>query len=155
MEMQQSGVICTKHKLWKKKKTVMDIIDTLQDKGYIFEEMIYGEPNDFIFTEKYDDVVSTLSRPGSFFGIRIKFKSENYLFSIESNTMGIDNVRYDIYAEDEILFKEILQDCLELEEVIGPSSDTLAKGTEFFGNNTTIAYVVIAAMLVILFVLLS
>ena len=150
MDFYQSGIICTKHKLWKKKNTVLSIIDSLISKGYQFEEMVFGEPNDFVFSETYDNVIPTLSRKGNFFGIRIKFASSNYSFSIDSNTMGVDNVRFDIYADSEELLKSIKNDCLELITIIGATNESLTKGSEYLANNRKLVYTVVIILTAIL-----
>jgi hypothetical protein len=148
MELHTSGIICTKHKLWKKKQTVLAIISDFLAKGYNFQEMVYGEPNDFVFTEKFEDVEKTLSRKGSFFGIRIKFTGDNSTISIDSNTMGIDNVRYDVFAETKEQLNIIVDHCKSLKSVIGSTSESITKSGDYLGQHPTLVKVIIVAMVI-------
>ena len=96
MDVYRNGAICTKIRLWKHKQIIVDIVDSLVDKGYEFKELVYGEPNDFVFTDDYTMIIPTLKKKGGFIGIRLKFQLDNNVIEISCNTNGVDNVKYDI-----------------------------------------------------------
>ncbi len=148
MDYYKNGIICTKHKLWKSKKTVISIVDELLAKGYTFIEMVYGEPNDFVFANKYENIDKQLSRKG-FFGIRLKLEKQGVLLTIESNTNGIDNVKYSIFSETEVLLEESIQDALTLKNAIKPSNGLYAKSLEYLSNNHKVRSILFAVVIVL------
>lgn len=150
MDYFKTDTICTKHKLWKNSKTVLSIVDTMIDKGYHFKELVYGEPNDFIFTEVYEDIEKKLKMRGSFFGIRIRFEKAGVLLAIESMTNGIDNVKYSIFAETETLLNKAIDDALPLKEVIKPSSNTFALLAEYLSTHRQARTMIVVATVVVL-----
>lgn len=155
MDRHENGIICTKHRLWKKKQTIIEIVEYFESNGYRFVELVYGEPNDFVFTERKEKIIQTLSRKGSFYGVRIKFEGTNTVFSVDSNTDGIDNVRFDIYAENEELLYEVKQIVLGVKDIIKPSNDSLEKGSEYLQNHPRLVRWVIGILIAVVLYLLG
>lgn len=155
MELYNSGVICTKNRLWKKKKLVIEIVDYFEQQGFSFVEMVYGEPNDFVFTEQKDKIIKTLERKGSFFGIRIKFSYGNTIISIDSNTDGIDNVRYTIYDESQTSLDKNIEIILGVSDLIKPSNEALAKTSEYLSQRPKVVKWIIGILVVIILYLLG
>ena len=131
MDIHKTGVLCTKRKLWKKQNTITQVVDYMLQEGYQFIELVYGEPNNFVFADEYNEIKDVLKKKG-FFGIRIKFKNNSSQIEIHSNTNGIDNVKYDVFTETEMSFKQIEETLEQIKNIIGSSNDTLIKGEEFF-----------------------
>lgn len=154
MDYFESGVICTKNRLWKNKKIVKDIVDNLKSLGYDFDELVYGEPNDFIFTDEYEEITKLLSMKGSFFGIRIKMKKKDIQLSVECNTNGVDNVKYNVFAETEGLLSETVNHAKNLKTVIKPSNNAVARVMEYISLHRQVRtmLVIIAVVLGILLV---
>lgn len=150
MNIYEDGVVCTKIKFWKKKNTIMEVVDYLIGKGYTFKELVYGEPNDFVFADEYENILSTLSRKGHFIGIRIKFEFMDSAFEINSNTNGVDNVQYDIYAFNEREMALIKKDIEEIKLIINPSNESVSKLSEFLANNPNIVKAVIIVLAIVL-----
>ncbi len=150
MDNYVNGIICTKRKLWKKKEQVKDIVDFMIVKGYSFKELVYGEPNDFVFTEKYEDIDKTLSRKGSFFGIRLKFERTGVQLEIESNTNGVDNVKYSIFADQSEDLKKAENDSLELKEIIKATSNTISMVAEYLDNHRKFQLAIVVVLVIVL-----
>jgi len=148
MDFYKNGIICTKHRLWKSKRTVISIVDELITIGYTFIEMVYGEPNDFVFANTYEDIDKQLSRKG-FFGIRLKLEKPGVLLTIESNTNGIDNVKYSIFSETEDLLDKTILDALNLKSTIKPSNSLYAKTLEYLSNNPKVRSIIFAIFIVL------
>ena len=155
MDYFESGVIGTKRKLWKKKNTVLKIIDFLMEKGYEFNEMVYGEPNDFVFASIYDDIKKKLSMKGSFMGIRIKMKKNGIILDIESNTRGVDNVRYSIFSKTEELLSTAIEDALGIKDVMKSSNRGIAQVTEYLSLHRKLRLGIYIATAVIFVVVLN
>lgn len=152
MDNFKAGTICTKHRLWKNSRTVMLIVDEMINRGYQFKEMVYGEPNDFVFADTYDTIEKQLKVRGSFLGIRIRFEKEGILLSIESVTNGVDNVKYSVFAETEDLLVEVINDALDLKDVIKPSSNTLAQLNEYLIANRQVKTMIVVIAVVLLII---
>jgi ABC-type multidrug transport system fused ATPase/permease subunit len=152
MDYFKSDTICTKHRLWKNSKTVLLIVDEMISKGYQFKEMVYGEPNDFVFADTYENIEKQLKMRGSFFGIRIRFEREGILLSIESMSNGIDNVKYSVFADTEELMNEVTNDALQLKNIIKPSSNTLAQLNEYLTTHKQARTMIVVTMIVLLIV---
>lgn len=153
MDLHDSGVICTKSKLWKRKQILINIIDYMISKGYTFEELVYGEPNNFVFADEYHEIESVLKRRG-FFGIRIKFSNSSTIFEINSNTNGVDNVKYDIFTEGELTLRTAKEHLIEISKIIGSSSEVLVKSSEFIAKQRRIRNaVLLVGLLVIIYFL--
>ena len=150
MDIHENSVLCTKHRLWKKKDLVVLIVDYFVNNGYDFVELVFGEPNDFVFTEDRNKIIRTLSRKGSFYGIRLKFKNEKSIIEINSNADGVDNVHYTIYAEDQNILEETKEVLLNSIEIIKPSNDSIEKTSEFLSNNPKLVRWVIAVVVIVL-----
>jgi hypothetical protein len=137
MDYDKNGILGTKHRLWKKKSTVIAIVDQLLDMGYTFKEVVIGEPNNFVFADHYEELHSILKKRG-FYGIRIKVLYKDALLEINSNTDGVNNVQYTIFAEELESYNKVLNDIDTLIAFIKPSSDTVAQVHEYFTNHTTL-----------------
>lgn len=148
MNLHESGIVCTKSKLWKKKKIIISIIDYMIEQGYEFQELVFGEPNNFVFADQYHEIENVLKRKG-FFGIRIKFKNDHTLFEINSNTNGVDNVKYDIFTEDEVTLEQAQEQLEELSNIIGSTSETLVKSGELIQRHRRIRLAVLIVALAI------
>ena len=148
MDIHKNGVICSKNKLWKKKTIIKSIIDYMIDQGYDFQELVYGEPNNFVFADEYKEIEPLLKRKG-FFGIRIKFRNSNTFFEIHSNTNGVDNVKYEIFSENGETLNEALSLLSDVSSIIGSSNETLIKSGEFLVKQRKIRNIVLLLTLLL------
>lgn len=148
MNLHKRGVICSKSKLWKRKAILKSIVDYMLSEGYEFLELVYGEPNNFVFADQYNEIEPLLKRKG-FFGIRIKFKNENTLFEINSNTNGVDNVKYDIYSENDETLNDTVEQLEAVSSIIGSSNEALIKSGEFLVKQRKIRNIVLLVLLLI------
>lgn len=144
--MHKNGVITTKRKLWKRPSLVLHIVNSLKSRGYQFKEVVYGAPNDFVFADTYDEIETTLKRKG-FFGIRIRFTKGTSELEIASNTNGVDNVKYDIFADEEISLEAILLDIPYIAELIGTSSKLLIQSSEYMESRKKLRIAIIVLIL--------
>lgn len=150
MDFDESGIICTKNRLWKKKLLVIEIVDFMSELGYQFTELIYGEPDDFVFTEDYNEIMNKLKTKGNIFGIRIKFKKGENVVHVSSNTHGVDNVKYTVFAENEEELVVSRNDVMSLKELMKPSNDTVAKTSEYLVEHKNIRNGIIIVLVAIL-----
>ncbi len=152
MDLHESGVICTKRKLWKRKQTIKNIVEYMLKSGYEFIELVYGEPNNFVFADEIHEIDSVLKRKG-FFGIRMKFKNNVTVFEINSNTNGVENVKYDIFTEGELTLRNAKNQIEELSKIIGSSSEVLVKSGEFIQRQRKIRNIIllVTALVIIYF----
>lgn len=135
MDYNENGVLCTKHRLWKKRQLVKDIVDAMEERGYTFKELVYGEPNNFVFADYVEEIDDILRKKGGFYGIRIKFERPGVLLEINSNSDGIDNVHYDVFADNQGRIEQVLEDLDDITLMIKPSSDTVEKISEAIAKN--------------------
>lgn len=133
MDLHDNGVICTKSKLWKRKKIILSIIDYMLTQDYQFQELVFGEPNNFVFADEYHEIEGILKKKG-YFGIRLKFKRFNTIFEVHSNTNGINNVKYEIFTDDEEDFEEAKTQLNDISNIIGSSNESLVKSSEFLSK---------------------
>ena len=154
MDLYKDGVICTKNKLWKKTSTILAIVDDFISKGYTFKEMVYGEPNDFVFATTYDKIIPKLKVRGTFVGIRLKFEYRDAVVTIFSNTRGIDNVGFQVFAEDKDTLSKVANESIALKTIIKPSNNSFAKLSEYIANHKQIrtVFVIVAVIAAILLV---
>lgn len=153
MDFTTTDILCTKHRLWKKGSLVKSIIDQLIERGYEFKEVVIGEPNNFIFADHYEEIDALFHKRG-FFGIRIKMLYNDVSLEINSNTDGINNVHYTIFATEEDSYQRVLQDLELVREWIGPSSEGLATVSEYLANHKQLTYGIIVVLIgIILYVL--
>jgi hypothetical protein len=146
MDYSTTDVLCTKHRLWKKGTLVQSIIDQLLEHGYAFKDVVIGEPNNFIFADQYDEIEDLFKKRG-FYGIRIKMIYEDVSLEINSNTDGVNNVQYTIFATNEETYKKVLNDLDLVREWIGPSSEGLANVSEYLVTHKRLTYGIIVALI--------
>lgn len=148
MDIHENGVICTKSKLWKRRKIIVSIIDTMVNDGYHFLELVFGEPNNFVFADQYHEIEDVLKKKG-FFGIRLKFQKDHTIFEIHSNTNGTNNVKYEIFTDSE----QGLEDCKThldiLKSLIGSSNEALVKGSEFLDKQSKVRNLILLLALLV------
>lgn len=149
MDIHDMGVICTKSKLWNKKTLLPKIITLMEEKGYQFKELVRGEPSNFVFADQSYEIEKTLKIKGSFFGVRMKFQNNHTIISINSNTNGINNVKYEIYTDTEEHLKKAIQDLDDVKLLIRPSSNTFAKSSEYFSEHKKLRFWIIVVLSVI------
>ncbi|QMS84860.1 hypothetical protein [Candidatus Xianfuyuplasma coldseepsis] len=148
MDYNTTGVICTKRRLWKQQSTVVAIISHLQDQGYHFKEVVLGEPNNFIFADTVHELDEIFAKKG-YYGIRIKMDNDDTLIEINSNTDGINNVQYTIFAESEELLVRAKQHMEELVFIIRPSNNTFAQFSEWLGTHKQIRNIAVLVLIAI------
>jgi len=134
MEYNETVIICKKNRLWKQQRIVQDIIVALTNKGYQFREVVLGEPRNFIFAETIDEVHDLFTKKG-FYGIRIKLGNDDVELEINSNTDGVDNVQYTVYATTKEHLQKTISTLKELTEIIHPSNDQLASFLEWMDQH--------------------
>lgn len=148
MDYTETDVLCTKHKLWKKGSLVLELVDYLLHKGYVFKEVVIGEPNNFIFADHYDEIRPLFQKRG-FYGIRIKVIYNDAILEINSNTDGIDNVQYTIYATDEANYQHLKSELESIRSIIGPSSESFATISEFIQTHRKLRNITILVLIAI------
>jgi len=148
MDYTESGVICTKHRLWKNSTLVFQIVDMLLQKNYIFKEVVIGEPNNFVFADEYDELAEMLKKKG-FYGIRIKMQYNDAMIEINSNSDGIDNVQYTIFAVDESTYTILKETIPFIKEVIKPASNQVEQTREYLQNHPQIRNVSILILIAV------
>ena len=149
MDFHKNGVLCTKHRLWKKRTLVVDVIDSMIERGYQFKELVFGEPNNFVFADEYDEIDDLLKRKGGFYGIRIKFERPGVQVEINSNSDGIDNVQYVIFTEYEHTIEQVLTDLEDVKLLMKPSNETVEKLSEYIIKRPKIRNTVIIVLIAI------
>lgn len=154
MDRNESGIICTKSRLWKRKQILINIIDYMINQGYEFVELVYGEPNNFVFADEYHEIESVLKRKG-FYGIRIKFRNSVTVLEINSNTGGTNNVKYDIFTEGEMTLRSAKEHISEISNIIGSSSEVLVKSGEFLEKQRKIRNIVLLVLLLVVIYFLN
>lgn len=137
MDYTKNGILGTKHRLWKKRSVIISIVDQLLEEGYTFKEVVIGEPNNFVFADRYDELEEVLKKRG-FFGVRIKMLYKEAQIEINSNTDGVDNVQYTIFAEELESYNKILNDIDGLITLLKPSNDVIAQVHEYFSMHKTL-----------------
>lgn len=153
MDYSTTDILCTKHRLWKKGTLVKSIIDQLMERGYEFKEVVIGEPNNFIFADQYDEIEDLFKKRG-FYGIRIKMIYNDVSLEINSNTDGVDNVHYTIFASEEHTYQHVHDDLELIREWIGPSSEGLATVSEYLATHKQLTYGIIVVLIgIIVYVL--
>jgi len=148
MDYTETAVICTKHRLWKQPTLVKNLVDTLLSKNYTFREVVLGEPNSFIFADHYEELESILRKKG-YYGIRIKMEMHDAMIEINSNTDGVDNVQYTIFATDEETYQTIKADIPLIKSVIKPSNNQLETASEFIQTHPQIRNISILVLIAI------
>lgn len=146
MDYNMTGIVCTKRRLWKQKPIVKAIISHLQEQGYRFKEVVIGEPNNFIFAESQEELDELFTKRG-FFGIRIKMENSSTMIEINSNTDGINNVQYTIFADSQELLQNAKHHIEDLIPIIRPSNNTFAQFSEWLGAHKQVRNI---AMLVLI-----
>lgn len=154
MDKNTTGVICTKHRLWKQKTTVLAIISDLQQHGYHFKEVVLGEPNNFIFADTIEEVEDLFAKKG-FYGIRIKMENDATSIEINSNTDGIDNVQYTIFAVDDATLQQATEVVINLRSIIRPSNNTIASFQEWLGLHKQVRNIFVLVLIAITLYLLG
>jgi hypothetical protein len=153
MDYSKSGVICTKNKLWKHKNLVLGIIYKLQEHGYGFNEVVIGEPNNFIFAESLDEVDELFTKKG-FYGIRIKMSNDHVMIEINSNTDGVDNVQYTVFAETTGLLDVAIDHVMDTAYIIKPSNEQMASFSEWVDHHRQLRNIVIFILIgIVLYIL--
>lgn len=148
MDKQDNGIICTKRKLWKRKNIVKDIVDYMIKEEYTFEEVVIGEPNNFIFADEYHEIDGLFTKKG-FFGIRIKFRNDDSIIEISSNTNGLNNVLYNIFSKNTETLQEAKNRIEDIKNIIGTSSEALVISTEFLERQRRIRNIVVIILVLI------
>ncbi|GEM_PF-4018590 len=143
MDLNETNVLCTKHRLWKKQALIRSIIDAMIDKGYRFKELVLGEPSYFVFAETYDEIDDTFRKKGGYYGIRIKFERDDTQLEINSNNDGVNNVHYTIFADTTDALETAKQDLNEIRELIRPSNDKVEQASEFVATHPRLRNTVI------------
>lgn len=148
MDYTKTDILCTKHRLWRKADLVQALIDRLLEEGYQFKEVVVGEPKYFMFADHYDELPS-LFKKRDFYGIRIKMTLDDAILELNSNTDGVDNVHYTIFASKEDTYERIIADLEWMRQLIGPSNDQLAQFSEYLVNHRKVTYTVILILVAI------
>ena len=120
--------------------------------GFEFVELVYGEPNNFVFADEYHEIEGILKKKG-FFGIRIKFRNNVTIFEINSNTGGTNNVKYDIFTEGELTLRNAKLYLNELSRIIGSSNEAIIKSSELIQRHRKIrnAVLLVAILIIVYF----
>lgn len=148
MDYTETKVLCTKHRLWKNQNLIVQIVEALLEKDFIFKEVVLGEPNNFIFADHYEELSDILKRKG-YYGIRIKMQYNDALLEINSNTDGIDNVQYTVFATDEDTYSSIKEVLPDIKNIIKPTNTQLEQASEFLQIHPQIRNITILVLIAI------
>lgn len=148
MDYTESGIVCTKHRLWKNSTLVFQIVDLLLQNNYTFKEVVIGEPNNFVFADEYSELPEMLKKKG-FYGIRIKMQYNDAMIEINSNTDGVDNVQYTIFAVDETTYKTLKDTIPLVKDAIRPASNQIEQAREYLQNHPQIRNISILILIAI------
>ena len=149
MDYTKTDILCTKHRLWKKREVVMLVVDQLIERGYQFKEVVIGEPNNFIFADEYDELYPLFERRG-YYGIRIKMTYEEATLEINSNTDGVDNVQFTVFASSSEVFEKLISDMDWVRTLIGPSNEQFATISEYLQQHQKLTSTIILVLVAII-----
>lgn len=149
MDYTKTDILCTKNRLWKKRDVVIQLVDQLMDQGYQFKEVVIGEPNNFIFADEYDELYPLFDRKG-YYGIRIKMTYDDATIEINSNTDGVDNVQFTIFASSSEVFDKLLSNMDLVRTLINPSNEQVASISEYLQQHQKLTSTIILVLVAII-----